>query len=60
MASTYRVDLRKHRRLTDLERAVLDFERSWWKYEGAKDAAIRERFGCSSTRLEVGQATVLA
>lgn len=28
----------------------LDFERQWWKYSGAKDAAIREHLGESSTR----------
>lgn len=36
--------------LTVKEMMTLDFERQWWKYPGAKDAAIRERFGESSTR----------
>ncbi len=36
--------------LTDDETAILDFERQWWKYAGAKEQAVRERFGCSSTR----------
>lgn len=36
--------------LTDLERQVLDFERAWWKYPGAKEAAILERFGWSAVR----------
>lgn len=36
--------------LTDLDREVLDFERSWWKYPGAKDSAIRDQFDMSSTR----------
>jgi hypothetical protein len=36
--------------LTDDEKAVLDFERAWWKYAGAKEQAIRETFDCSSTR----------
>lgn len=36
--------------LTDDETALLDFERHWWKYPGAKEQAIRETFGCSSTR----------
>lgn len=38
--------------MTDQDRAILDFERanSWWKYAGAKEAAIRERFAMSSTR----------
>jgi hypothetical protein len=35
--------------LTDLERDVLTFERGWWKYAGAKESAIRDRFGLSAT-----------
>jgi hypothetical protein len=29
---------------------VLAFERQWWRYAGAKEAAIREQFGLSATR----------
>lgn len=36
--------------LTDQQRAVLDFERQWWKYSGAKETTIRERFDMSATR----------
>lgn len=36
--------------LTDDDVAVLDFERAWWKYAGAKEQAIRETFGISSAR----------
>lgn len=37
--------------LTDDEKAILDFEGGgWWKYAGAKETAIRERFDCSATR----------
>lgn len=36
--------------LGEKERAVLDFERTWWKYAGRKDEAIKERFEMSSTR----------
>lgn len=36
--------------LTDTEVAVLDFERSWWKFAGAKESAIHEAFGWSPTR----------
>ena len=36
--------------LSDRDQAVLDFERQWWKYAGAKEQAIREQFGMSSTR----------
>jgi hypothetical protein len=32
------------------ERAVLDFERSWWLYPGPKDRAVREYLGMSATR----------
>lgn len=34
--------------LTDREKAILDFERSWWTLDGAKDSLIRERFQCSA------------
>ena len=36
--------------LTDRDRAILDFERSWWTQSGPKDTAIRERFELSGTR----------
>jgi hypothetical protein len=32
----------------DLE--ILDFERQWWQYAGAKEAAIREQFDLSAIR----------
>lgn len=35
---------------TDEHRNLIDFERAWWKYAGAKEAAIRDRFDMSSTR----------
>ena len=34
--------------LSDLEVRILDFERQWWKYAGAKDAAIKEIFDLST------------
>ena len=34
--------------LSDLEVRILDFERQWWKYAGAKDAALRELFDLST------------
>ena len=34
--------------LSDLEVRILDFERQWWKYSGAKDAAIKELFNLSA------------
>ena len=33
--------------LSDLERAILDFERGWVLETGSKDAAIRERLAVS-------------
>lgn len=36
--------------LTDEQRAILDFEHQWWKYAGAKESAVREKFDMSSTR----------
>lgn len=36
--------------LTDRDREVLAFESLWWKYPGAKETAIRERFDMSATR----------
>lgn len=32
------------------ERKILEFERYWWRYAGAKERAIRERFDISATR----------
>ena len=37
-------------RLTDRDRRIMDFERQWWKYAGAKEQAIRELFEMSATR----------
>jgi hypothetical protein len=36
--------------LSRREQDILAFERQWWKYAGAKEQAIRETFGMSSTR----------
>lgn len=36
--------------LSDRDKAILDFERTWFKYAGAKEAAVRERFGIGGTR----------
>jgi len=35
--------------LTTRERAVLDFERGWWREPGGKAKAIRARLGVSPT-----------
>lgn len=39
-----------HEQLTEHEIAILDFERQWWKYPGAKEAAVRDTFDMSMTR----------
>ena len=36
--------------LSDRDREILEFERHWWKYAGAKEQAVREKFDMSSTR----------
>ena len=36
--------------LSDRDKAILDFERSWWRLPGPKEVAIRERFDLSATR----------
>ncbi len=36
--------------LSDLESRILEFERSWWRYAGAKESAIKELFDMSATR----------
>ncbi|MCU0296790.1 MAG: DUF3263 domain-containing protein [Candidatus Nanopelagicales bacterium] len=36
--------------LTDRDRAILDFEKNWYRFEGVKQAAIREQFDLSPTR----------
>ena len=36
--------------LSERDRAILDFERTWWTESGPKDAAIRSRLELSPTR----------
>ncbi|MER7458983.1 DUF3263 domain-containing protein [Micromonospora sp. NPDC126480] len=36
--------------LTEREWAILEFEQQWWRHAGAKEQAIRDRFGLSTTR----------
>ncbi|WBB55352.1 DUF3263 domain-containing protein [Verrucosispora sp. WMMD573] len=36
--------------LDEREREMLAFERQWWRHAGAKEQAIRDRFGLSATR----------
>lgn len=36
--------------LTEREREILEFETGWWRFGGAKEAAISEAFGMNATR----------
>jgi hypothetical protein len=36
--------------LAERDQQILDFERQWWKYAGAKEQAIRDLFDMSATR----------
>lgn len=36
--------------LSERDAAVIAFEREWWRYGGAKEAAIRERLGLSAVQ----------
>ena len=36
--------------LSERDREILNFERQWWKYAGAKEQAVRDLFGMSATR----------
>lgn len=46
--------------LSERDRAILEFERTWWSGPGTKSSAIRRRFGLSASRyyeLRAGLAT---
>ncbi len=36
--------------LSDLEFRILEFERSWWRFAGAKESSIKELFDLSAPR----------
>ena len=36
--------------LSARDRAIIDFERTWWSLPGSKEAAIRKGLGLSATR----------
>jgi hypothetical protein len=36
--------------LSELESRILEFERQWWQYAGAKESSIRELFQMSPSR----------
>jgi hypothetical protein len=51
MDAAHAVDpLRSGNALSERSRSILEFERQWWKYAGAKEQAIRELFDMSATR----------
>ncbi|MGH3428219.1 MAG: DUF3263 domain-containing protein, partial [Mycobacteriales bacterium] len=35
--------------LSELDTKIIDFERQWWRYAGAKEQAIKDLFGLSAT-----------
>ena len=37
-------------KLTDLETRIMDFERNWWRFAGAKETAIKELFDLTAPR----------
>ena len=45
--------------LSERDRAVLDFERSWWLLPGPKDRAIEEHLGMSAARFYTVLRTLL-
>jgi len=48
--STANQHIPTQRGLTERELEILAFEARWWKHAGAKEQAIRDSFGLSSTR----------
>lgn len=36
--------------LPERDRRILEFEKQWWRYAGAKERAVRDEFGMSTTR----------
>jgi hypothetical protein len=49
-ASTSSDDAASGGGLGERAKRILDFEREWWKYAGAKEQAVREHFDLSPTR----------
>ena len=39
-----------HPGLSELESRILEFERSWWRFAGAKESAIKELFDLTAPR----------
>lgn len=47
------------RSLTDRQRAMLDFERTWWQFDEPREALIATRFGCTAEAYATELAIVL-
>lgn len=45
---------------TELDQRILDFERQWFQFPGARDQAIRETFDMTPTRYAQRLLTVLS
>ncbi len=50
MTDVIQDDEQRHQTFDDRDRAILELERGWWKYLGAKEAEVMERFGISITK----------
>lgn len=50
MAEFLEVAAAQQSSLSERDRAILAFERQWWRYPGAKEQGIREEFGMSAAR----------
>lgn len=48
--SSTRADDPGHSPLSERDQAILTFEKSWWRYAGSKEQAVRELFELSATR----------
>lgn len=44
------VDHSRSEGLSDRDRAILAFERRWWRHAGAKEQSIHDEFGVSAAR----------
>ncbi len=40
----------EHDELSERDRRILEFEKTWWRYAGSKEQAARELFELSATR----------
>ena len=45
--------------LTERERSILDFERTWWTLDGAREGLIRSSFDCTPEAFELELAALV-